>query len=267
MAFSDGPEMRILIRDRLIVYMSDCSKSAEVIARDIHANRADIAPDEPPDRAPIDHGVITRFLKSPTRTHRAKVEILYRLLVFVRCISDPTIQFRNRPRTDPIFQLIEQFFGLSAGNLRSCQNMRGEYTLYFRSEDLDNHVVQAAIRFESNEAGDAFKVTEHQENRRSQSVEDWTGYYIARKDFIIVFLRGEGPLESVPKVYFLYPPQSNAARKATETRGIMLKIGTRMPIYLVTVSLRRDDQAFTKCDVLPNRQVSAILGDIPPIDY
>jgi hypothetical protein len=107
--------------------------------------------------------------------------MLYLYCVSAGLISDPTIQFRNRTRTDPVFQLIEEFFRVNHDNLGSCNFMLGSYTLFFRSEDLRNHIVTAAIKFEKNAAGDAFKVIEHQENPASEAVEDWTGYYLVRQ--------------------------------------------------------------------------------------
>ena len=115
------------------------------------------------------------------------------------------------------------------------------------------------------------KPREHQENKRSGAVEDWEGYYFARRRYIVIVLRGSKHLDNLPKFYLFPPPHLNENGVMMEAAGMMLKIGSggfggSGGIFLAHVKLRRDDDAFAKCDVVPNRDVDDnLLDEIPAI--
>jgi hypothetical protein len=264
MTFRNEPDVWASIRENLRLYMENSAKSAEQVAKYIEEHRADIAPTAKSRRAAIDHGTITRFvhIQNKTNTHRDKVEILYRFLVHTNTLSDPTIRFHNRPGSDPVYQLIQHFFGVRERNIEFCKSFIGSYRFFRRSEDFRNHVVIGAIKFDFNQAGDSFEVKEHQRINSSGAVEYWEGYCFARRSHLIVMLKGQGDiLDNLPKFYILSPPHSNSTHLVIGTTGIMFKIGRGGGVFQANVLMRRDDEAFTKCDVLPNDH-DDIPGDI-----
>ena len=128
MAFRDDQGVRAEIRSKLKAYMDEPPvKGAEQIAKDVEDHRIDIAPESNQNRAAIDHGTIMRFLEGRIRTQKDKVEILYNLLAYRGRIIDPSIEFSERQGADPIFRLIQQFFGMRDRNLEQCGPIVGRY--------------------------------------------------------------------------------------------------------------------------------------------
>jgi hypothetical protein len=240
--------------------MEDSERSAEQISKYIEEHRGSIAPKSDESRTAIDHGTITRFINNANRSHSRGVEILYNFLVYIGKIIDPDIVFSEKPHADQLYRIIHNFFGVRETNDKLCHSIVGTYQLYFLSEERRNHVVKGAMTFEYDNSKSCFKIFEHQENKKQKLVEDWEGYYYARKERLIILLRGMGErLDNIPKFYILRTPYPNKNGVSEQTIGRMIKLGTDSAIFDMPVLLQRDDDALKKCDVVPNREIA---GDI-----
>jgi hypothetical protein len=260
MAFHDTPETRAAMQVKLRSHMENSKCSFEHLSKFINDNKVNIAPAPLSNarRPAIDHDVIKRFTVKPMSTHAKKVEILYRLLVFVHEIQDSDIIFENgRAGSDKFFGYLHDFFGVRDRNDDLCHSIVGPYIIYFRSEDQPDHVVCGTLKFAFDDKTDSFIVTEHQEDRDAGIVEDWNGYYFARRDQLVVILRGMGRrLDHIPKFYILRTPYPNKDGEFAETTGRMLKLGPGGAIYHAGVLLRRNVDAAISCDRVPNHKIN-----------
>jgi hypothetical protein len=180
-------------------------------------------------------------------------EIIYRFLVHEGAIDDPTVVFEDHLLADPVFYALKSFFAVRANNLELCARLAGDYSLHFRSEDVADCVVVGAMRFSRNEETGAFHVHENQASKKPRRLEQWAGYYVARKDRIIIVLRGVGKiLGATPKFYVLSAPHVDESDLVTEIGGTMLKLGsgTGKGVFSAKVLLRREPKAFDNCDVV-----------------
>jgi hypothetical protein len=261
MPFVDGPGQRALVRQKLRAYLAaPPHKGTIALASTINSHKATIATHVNKAGSPISHDTIDRFLNEDDggrgpKVRRTNVDIIYRFLAQAGLIIDPALGFHS----DPVFQVVEDFYSVKENDLQHCKWLLGTFSLFFRSEDLTDHVVVGAMRFSVEKGKDVFKIAELQERKDVPATERWSGYYFSRKDRFAAILRGEGPLEAIPKFYILHAPHSDKHKHIAEIGGVMLKIGTIRSVFWTKVLLRRDINAFRKCRVRPAGAFKASL--------
>ena len=142
----------------------------------------------------VSHDTIERCRRGEEERRPSKLRVLYYFLVLRRRIFDPDIQF---PETiaDPIYRLLEHFFGVRPHNRELCTLLDGTYSLFFRSEDINESVVIGAVAFSRNPGTQAFEVRELQQSKSPRRVERWNGYYFGRRERIILIMQGEVRIE------------------------------------------------------------------------
>lgn len=158
----------------------------------------------------------------------------------------------QRHVTSNISELFNAYFGARTRNVEFCQQLSGAYSLYFVSENFREHIVHGAMTFHYNPATNAFEVTEHQVFKDAGAIEQWTGFYFSRRNCIVMMLKGHGDsLDNLPKMYILNP-LIDINKQVTRAAGRMIKIGTggTAGICARRVLIKRDPDAFSKCDVL-----------------
>ena len=195
------------------------------------------------------------------------LEWIYAYLVHTGKLLDPSLTFANRSTPDPVFQTLLHQYVVRPHNLTDCPLLEGEFALYFNSEDVPDSVVLGAIKFSQNAVTKAFEVTEIQSSIEPRRVENWSGYYFHRRNHFFLFMRGESRvLRRVPKFYILNTPHTDDDDRVSNIGGRMLKIGSGGGrTFAAKVLLRRDPEAFSKCDVLPRSQIPhTILNEIDP---
>jgi hypothetical protein len=138
----------------------------------------------------------------------------------------------------------------------SSRSISGSYSIFFRAETVKDHVVCGAIRLSSSDVGKAFEAAERQIIKLNGAVEEWTGFYFVKSESIVVILRGSGGvLDGSPKFYIFSQQRFDSKKHLVEATGVMLKTGSGSVFHAKTL-LRRDDDAVSKCDVIPNACVS-----------
>lgn len=260
MAFEDTPGIREQIRTKLCAYMEGPPPHGPyAIESDIRKNKAILG-------GTVSHDTIERCRKGEEERRPKKLKVLYTYLVLRRQIFDPDLHF---PETiaDPIYRLLEHFFGVREHNRDLCTLLDGTYSLFFRSEDINESVVIGAVGFSRNPLTQAFDVAELQESKRPRRVERWNGYYFARRERVVIVVRGQGRiLRDIPKFYVLNTPHADDGELVTEIGGTMLKLGsggTNTGAFSAKVLLRRNPTAFEECDVVAISQVdSDVLREI-----
>jgi hypothetical protein len=263
MRFSEmSAQTRDDIREKLRTFMAGPPRKGPVaIASDIKRVGQTISENYPIE-APS-HETVKRFINDEGITLPKFIEAFYVYLVYRKVMFDPDYRFPDRPDADRVSWLIHHFFSVRPHNRGFCHSLVGLYSLYFRSEDINRHVVRAAMSFSFDEAKDAFEVTETQKRQNSGAVELWSGYYFARRNKPIIILRGEGEfLDNMPKFYILKEPQRDE-QHATEAGGMAIKIGSgaRGGVFATKVLLRRDPEALAKCDVVHDREIPEDILD------
>jgi hypothetical protein len=263
MSFQDLPEPRVEICSKLGVYMAGPPRRGAVaVANDIGRNAHVLG-------GTVSHDTIKRCVNGE-ECRPGSLEILYNFLALRGQIFDPDVHFPEQG-ADQVFRLIEHFFGVADNNRVLCTLLDGNYSVFFHSEDINESVVVGALEFSRNQATRAFEIKELQSSKRPRRIEKWNGYFFARRERIIMVLRGEGPiLRETPKFYVLNTPHAdeteNGALVVSEIGGTMLKLGSggrHTGAFSAKVLLRRDPKAFDKCDVLPVSQIDAdILREI-----
>jgi hypothetical protein len=258
MAFENTPAIRAEIRTQLCAYMAGPPpRGPYAVESDIRKNKAALG-------GTVSHDTIERCRRGDFERRPGKLEVLYKFLVSQRLIFDADLQFPDIV-ADPIYRLLEHFFGVRVHNRDLCMLLDGTYSLFFRAEDITDSVVVGAVEFSRNPVTQALEVKELQESKRPRRVERWNGYYFARQDRIVIMLRGQGRiLDGTPKFYVLNTPHADddgddgegSAQVVTEIGGTMLKLGsggsnTGRGAFAAKVLLRRDPTAFENCDVVP----------------
>jgi hypothetical protein len=156
---------------------------------------------------------------------------------------------------DHLFDTLSNFFQVEEHNLKICRAAVGIYRVFFREvSDPDRvRIVCAAMRLHTDE-GDRFFVEEYQEYTRLISIRRWSGYYVSRRNHIIMVVSGLGRSTSLPKFYILSPPDLDADDEhVLEMRGVVLTIGPNNNIFSTRILLQRDLEAFQKCEAVPIR--------------
>ena len=264
MAFEDSPAVRAKVRDALRAYMAGPPpRGPYAVESDIRKNQAILG-------GTVSHETIVRCRDGDERKRRpSRLRTLYHFLVFRRQIFDPDVQFPEIV-ADPVYQMLEHFFGVRLHNRALCSLLDGNYSLFFRSEDISQSIVVGAVAFSRNKETQAFEVTELQQSERPRRVERWNGHYFARQERIVIVERGKGQiLRDTPKFYVLNTPhadETDNGQVVTEVGGTMLKFGsggTNTGAFSAKVLLRRDPEAFDKCNVVPIETVDPdILNEI-----
>ena len=252
MPFQDSLQARADVHAKLAAYMAGPPRRGAVaVAGDI-ARNADLL------GGAVSHDTIKRCEQGAARSERT-FRVVYNFLVLRGRIFDPELELSEQAAGDPVYKLLEHFFGVRRHNRDLCTLLDGNYSLFFHSEDINGSVVRGALSFACNEMTQAFEVNELQASRRPRRVERWKGYYFGRRERIVVVLRGEGRiLRDTPKFYVLNTPHADEGELVTEIGGTMLKLGsggTNTGAFSAKVLLRRDPAAFDQCDVLPERQI------------
>jgi hypothetical protein len=248
MAFEDTPDAAATIGEKLRAYMAGPPKRGAVaIANDIKRNHQQLG-------GTVAHDTVKRC-HGGTAIRASSLKIIYNFLTLRgQIIEDDNLIDNNLP-ADEIFKTLTDFFDVREHNLDLCSLLEGDYSLFFRSEDISEKAIVGAMRFTRSDATTAFEVQELQESKRPRRVERWNGYYFARRERIVVILRGEGRiLRNAPKFYILNTPHADEGETVTEIGGTMLKFGsggTQTGAFSAKVLLRRENDAFGKCEVLP----------------
>jgi hypothetical protein len=270
MAFEDTPAIRELIRTKLCTYMAGPPpRGPYAIETEIRKNKAVLG-------GTVSHDTIERCRKGEEERRPGKLRVLYTYLAFREAIFDEDLNF-PKAIADPIYRLLEHFFGVREHDRDLCTLLDGTYRLFFRAEDINESVVVGAVSFSRNALTQAFEVKELQRSRQPRRVERWSGYYFARQERIVMVLRGQGSiLRDTPKFYVLNTPHADDSdggdncngngngngEVVTEIGGRMLKLGSggsNRSAFSAKVLLRRYADAFEECDVVP---LSTVAPDI-----
>jgi hypothetical protein len=251
------PEKCQLVREQLRAYMqsTESAKGPEKVEAEILACRAQRGHS-------LSHDEVKRC-RDDEALGRRSFEIIYKFLILKGFIFDPDVVFPDQLPSDPAFNLLTHTFAVKQNNLELSALLIGNYSLFFKSEDFLDRVVHRAIKFQKNNATAAFEIEEPQLTKQPRRIERWTEYYFARKERIVIILKGERRLESVPKFYVLHTPHfaysDDGVEYTSEIGGITLKLGTGVgrSAFAPKVLLRRDPEAFKNCDIVSP-------SDIPP---
>jgi hypothetical protein len=251
MSFENSPATRATVLKELRAYMAGPpTLGPYAVETDISKNKAILG-------GTVSHDTLERCRTSEEELRPSRLRVLYNFLVLRGRIFDPDLEF---PDTigDPIYRLLEHFFGVRPHNRDVCTLLDGNYGLYFRSEDINGSVIVGAMGFSRNQTSQGFEVRELQESTRPRRVERWNGYYFARRERIVIVTRGEGRiLQKTPKFYVLNTPHIDDTEQdevVSEIGGTMLKLGSggsNTGAFSTKVLLRRDPDAFNKCNVVP----------------
>lgn len=262
----DTPEIRAKIRGALADLRTappPDRKGPNAIANYLVKNRAiflDMT-GEPPS-----HDTIRRC-RDGIEIGEAPLGWIYAYLVHIGKFLDPTLAFATRSTPDPVFQMLLHRYAVRPHNLEDCPLLVGKFALYFNAEDIPDSVVRGAMEFSQNLATKAFEVTELQRSTKPPRAERWSGYYFHRREHFFLVMRGESRLlRRAPKFYILNTPHADDDDLVSDIGGRMLKIAsggghTDPGTFATKVLLRRDPEAFNKCDVLPRSALTADPDD------
>jgi hypothetical protein len=178
MVYKDSPAQRDRTRAQLLQYMeADLNADGTInrstmtppdVARHVEDEKRNFATDRIA-RQIISADTVRRFIQRQGRTNSAKVELLYRFLVWQRLIEDEA--YASRPNIgDGLSTSIWKFFSVEEKAISECKSfVSGTYVFYANSEDRKDasrrYIVRGAIRFYYHEGAKALSVEERQESR------------------------------------------------------------------------------------------------------